>query len=295
MTAPSEQPCSTCSPSSWPEVCDALRLNDAVMAQAYDSVAPALRACIKTGIAFQYALYGEQPNQEARYICDSARGFAHGMQYRPAAWTMLFLGPDYASGPRLVAALMPALLSRVPLVGIACLGALPSQAVCASLELLGVEDIFCLADLPAAQHLLQQLADANTPYGPGRALFLHKGELAPLEQAARLLNLGLWQEAAAPRIAMQAYSVCDAKTLQWCHPDVQFITENNSNMQEADAVFGATPPLMLQANPQQSAPLLLGSGTEGLWWHKNLEPSFFVEKHLQVACCTEHMHRESTL
>lgn len=282
-------------PLSWPEMCDALRLDDAVMGQAYDSVAPALRACIKTGIAFQYALHGEQPNQAARYINNSAQGFAYGVQCRPAAWTMLFLGPDYASAPRLVAALMPALLARVPLVGLACLGALPSQAVCASLELLGVEDIFCLPDLPAAQHLLQQLARTGTPQVPGRALFLHKGELAPLEQTARRLNLNVWQEAAAPRIALHAQGDYDVKILQWCHPDAQILAEDNSNMRAVDAVFGAAPPLMLPPSPHQDVPLLLGVGTEGLWWHKNLEPCFFVEKQLQASCSIEQTYGESTL
>lgn len=295
MTAHKAQP--PC-PASWPESCEALRLDDTVMGQAYDNVPPALRACIKTGIAFQYALHGEHPNHEARYVSDSARGFSHCVQYRPAAWTMLFLGPDYASGSRLVAALMPALLARVPLVGLACIGALPSQAVCASLELVGVEDIFCLADLAAAQKFLQQLADSETSCVQGRTLFLHKGELAPLEHTARRLNLVVWQEVAAPRIVLHAHCGCDAKTLHWCHPDAQFISGDDSTVLQADAVFGPNPPMIQSTQTKQSAfcgpsaPLSLGAGTEGLWWHKNLEPDFFVEKQLH-ASCTE--HREAIL
>lgn len=296
MTSTHEQ---TSCPLLWPEACEALRLDDAVMGQAYESVQPSLRACLKTGIAFQYALHGEQPDQHLRYTCDSARGFTHCVKSQPAAWTVLFMGPDYASGPRLIAALMPALLARVPLVGVVCLGGLPSVTACASLELLGIEDIFCFADTDAAQHLLQQLAGVATAPAWGRALFLHKGELALLEYAARQLGFATWHESAAPRIALHKSSGCDLKTLQWCHPDVLHMPENENGAENRacrqDAVFSAVQPLLTTAIQNQNAPLLLGAGMEGVWWHKHLEPAFFMEKQLQASCTIDHHSEESAL
>ncbi|MEG2171918.1 MAG: hypothetical protein RRY29_01510, partial [Desulfovibrionaceae bacterium] len=165
--------------AQWPEALECSRLDDAVTGQAYEAVSPAQRACIKTGIAFHYALHGEQPEQWEQRICNRAQGFAHTVRRRAAAWTLLFMEPEYAAGPRLIAALMPAVLARVPMVGVVCVGGLPSAAASASLELLGIEDIFCLADHAAAQQALRHMSQRKG--SEGRALFVHKGALGALE------------------------------------------------------------------------------------------------------------------
>lgn len=285
--------CSIKSEIRWPDSMEALRVEDSVLGQGYESVAPAQRACIKTGIAFQYALHGEQPNRREECVDDHERGFVYRVVRRPAAWTLLLLGPGYAAAPRLVAALMPALLARVPLVGAACVGALPTAAACASLELMGIEDVFCFADAAKAQEALQQLT-AHNPVSQGRVLLLHKGELADVAQAAQRNGLPSWQECRAPRIAVQPDGETELDLLQWGHPDaVWTVWPLGHECPVADAVFCTTPEPHEAKMGSTSSPLCLGTDAEGLWWHQGLETQFFLHKALSVACEVDTFTEES--
>lgn len=276
---------------SWPDTMQTLRVEDAFLGQGYESVQPAQRACIKTGIAFQYALHGEQANHREEYVCDHDRAFVYGLTRRPAAWTLLLLGPGYAAAPRLVAALMPALLARVPLVGAACVGARPTAAACASLELMGIEDVFCFADTAQAQESLQQLT-AQESGAQGRVLLLHTGELASVAQAARRAGLAVWQECRAPRIAVQQGSGHEVKLIQWCHPDAVCAPWPLVQDCPADAVFCASSEAH-RLNMEAKPPLWLGPDAEGLWWHQDLESQFFLHKQLSAACIVDTFTEES--
>lgn len=283
-----------CPNSLWPESFDALRLDDATLALAYEHIPPAMRACIKTGIAFHYSLHGEQPEQWEQRIYNSAQGFAHSRARKAVPWTLLFMEPDYAAGPRLVAALMPALLARVPLAGVVCVGGVPSTTACATLELLGIEDIFCSADVHEAQSLLQHMLPAeSTANATACALFLHTGALAPLEHAARHHGLSTWQETVAPRIALQNGSGHDTTLLQWCHPDVAFTPLEHAHMCLTDALFCKSP--ILRQGVTTTIPLVLAEGMEGIWWHKTLTPQFFQQQHLCARCIDDTLTEETPL
>lgn len=283
-----------CPDSQWPEGFDALRLDDTTLARAYEHIPPAMRACIKTGIAFHYSLHGEQAERWEQRIYKSAQGFAYNMVRKPVPWALVFMEPDYAAGPRLVAALMPALLARVPLVGVVCIGGEPSTAACATLELLGIEDIFCLANIPAAHSLLQDMLSVETTLcAAACALFLHTGALAPLEQAARHTGLSTWQENATPRVALQKGSGHDTTLLKWCHPDVDFTTREHAPVCGSDAVFCTSSSLQHVVNA--SAPLMLAEGMEGIWWHPALAPQFFQQQHLYARCVDDTLTEETPL
>lgn len=263
----------------WPEDLDAHRLPDQALAEAYDATLPPLRGCIKNTLALTHAVYGECPDSLERRIIDSARGFARATHAEPVPWAVVAFTPAYAAGPRLAAALMPALLAHVPLLGAVCVGGRPSVAARVVLELAGVEDAFCL-DQASFGRLLRDMRRC----GVGRLALLHGGELASLRETAAELRLPVWEESRPPRLRIATGSGHERAHIAWGHPDAP-LTEISSrelvaqpdaflpDIHEADAIF---------CDPEQEtpslrrAPLVLLPGMEGCWLHADLSPVFFT-------------------
>lgn len=264
---------------AWPEDLDARRIPDQASAEAYDVTPPPLRGCIKNTLALTHAVYGERPDSLEHRIVDSARGFARATRAEPVPWAVVAFTPAYAAGPRLAAALMPALLAHVPLLGAVCVGGRPSVAARVVLELAGVEDAFCL-DQASLSRLLRDMRRG----GVGRLALLHGGELASLRETAAELRLPVWEEARPPRLQIAAGSGHERAHIAWGHPDAP-LTEISmqdlvarpdtptSDTSEADAIF---------CDPEQEiaslrrAPLVLLPGMEGCWLHADLSPLFFT-------------------
>lgn len=291
-------PCPDTDVTSWPEAFEQYRLGDAVLAQGFDSLLPSQRAAIKTGMAMHFALHGESSTVAQHCVHNRGKGFSYTAGTAPMGWTVLCISPDFAAGPRLVAALMPAVLAGVPLVGVVCVGGEPSASVCGCLELMGIEHIFCVPDEASAQHFLQHSYEVLGPLGC--ALFLHQGKLTPLYQSAQDFGLQCWQEATPPHVALHGSMAQAEALITWCHPDCKRVdtpdckrvntpdckrvdTTKGKRISTLNALFSAQTdtPFPTQISP---APLVLGIGLEGFWWYPNLEPRFFSHKSL-MACC----------
>lgn len=264
---------------------DDLRLNDDRLAAAYDATPAPWRACIKTGIALTYALHrGERPSSCEQSVEDAAHGFCYRMGRSPAPWTLLFFTSAYAAGPRLSAAFMPALLAGVPLVAACCVGGEPSVAARAVFELAGLEDVFCLTDIAMAQELLSHMSQQSR--GRGRVLLLHAGELEPLRHCAHQQRQAVWEESAPPKVGHVPNSGHDAAILHWAHPDISLLPASDTMEEEGlDALF--CPPHYKKERTLPKPPLLLEQGMEGFWWHPDLDPEFFQQKHLRAQCMVD--------
>lgn len=277
---------------------DGIRLHDAALAEAYEQSAPEHRACIKHCLALQHALWGEDCEDATHTRADAARGFCMARRSRPAPWALFVVSPDYAAPTRLAAALMPALLARVPQVALLCVGGMPSVPVRLALELTGVQDIFCLGGTPGTERAggtagagksasalardplemaacwLRGLAglEANAsptpwPLHDGCVALLHHGELDPLAQAARALSLPLWEENTAPRVL----NATRGPLVAFCHPDACSDDTAHSNG-PCDAVFGVPD---AESPHTLAAPLRVAESMEGFWLHNTLSPDFF--------------------
>lgn len=263
---------------AWPRGLDRHRIPDDALAEAYDAVSAPLRGCIKNTLALAHALYGEGPDTMEHRITDTTRGFSRTTRSTPVPWALAAFTPAYASGPRFAAALMPALLAHVPLVGAVCVGGSPSLSVRVVLELAGVEDAFSLDGGKFARLLRDMM-----PCGVGRLMLLHTGELASLRRDATALRVPVWEEVHPPRLLLTPGSGHMREYIAWGHPDALW-EELSPRRGKDDAPtlrdFPEVDAVYCDAEEEQcflsSAPLVLLPGMEGCWIHQRLSPHFFT-------------------
>jgi hypothetical protein len=235
-------------------------VSDDELAQAYEESAPQLRASCKHTLAVQHAFFGEAPDWEEQRLSRSAQGFHSRACSRPADWTLVIFDAKYASAPRLLAALMPALLARVPLVLCASAPGPARPDLLCALELAGQEQIYAL-DAAQSLDLVQSLAAQP---GQGRLVLLHRGALSTLRAAADAADVPCWEERRAPVLRLCGAEP-DAALIRLAHPDAM-ITHDLA----PDVLYCSGP----DAGKGQ-APLILPPGMEGCWLHPSLTPDFF--------------------
>ena len=156
---------------------DVWRVSDAAFARAYAKTGDRGRALIKTCIAGLYQAW--RPGNAVSTV--TTERFHDGQvrveELTPRPWFALAIAPEIASPAQLVAAVMPALVSRIPLVVAFRPKARTGwpSALLTTLELCGVEQVFapsmknfrsCL-DLLAGQTGLYDKVGQNGPYGGG--------------------------------------------------------------------------------------------------------------------------------
>lgn len=278
----------------WPNWCHTARLDDTALAEAYEHSPAPQRACVKQCLALLHTLWGEDSEESTQSRVDKALGFAVTTRSTPAPWALFVVSADHNAPTRLAAALMPALLARVPYVAVLCVGSMPSAGTRLALELSGIQDIFCTDHASAAEGLLRELCPQDDPGAAaaesGSVALLHHGSLACIARTAEELQVPLWEEAAPPHIVDATGEAMDTahhntalgndtranETLvKLCHPDAFAPAQSP----RCDAVFG-TP---AQETPHTlAAPLRVGKNLEGFWLHPSLTPAFFRRNRLHM-------------
>lgn len=279
-----------------PEWLEPFRVEDAALAAAYEATSPGRRAWIKTTLALVSSRYGETASTASQTWENRPLGFAHSLYHVPAPWAVVVLTPDFASPPRLAAALMTARLAQVDQILVVRqapeqqLTPFPADLL-ATLDLVGIEHIFTLptAEIPT---LLEHLTARQ---GMGR-LLLHADRqtdrsrspegaasrtspLAALRDCARVLRLPVWEDE-APQVGCSPLVQVDEDVLFWAHPDARLtrIGQNGSPVQPP-AVFDLLLCATLEEQLPAFAPLRLASCGEdaltGAWLHATLSPAFF--------------------
>jgi hypothetical protein len=268
---------------------------DEAFGDAYEAATPERRAWLKTCIARLHALHGAAGMTWGRAEKQWRQGFVSVAEMRPVDWTIVFLSEEYASGPRSVAALMPALLAGVAnvlVVRIADQGAHWAASVLAGFELAGQEAVVSLS-VDRVPVLLADMARK----GSGRCLVLGKIDEA-LKAAVTRFTLECspfvagWFEPVPGALAIaEAEDACeiDEELLAWAHPDLQIVRYDGDNLemvqQDASGEGGflalAGTPDLIDIVPD-SIPLMLGPGQEGCWIWPELEPQFFMQRRLSL-------------
>lgn len=286
--------------SPWPTWLQDIRLSDDALAEAYEQSPAAHRALVKQCLALLHALWGESCEEESTRRVDKARGFCATRQSRPAPWALFVVSAEYNAPTRLAAALMPALLARVPHVAVLCVGGMPSVGTRIALELAGIQDIFCPSTISEVEDCLHELVqntasprEADQPKGSpppkasppkdsrGCVALLHHNAppcsaLTRVARTAKALHLPLWEEASAPCIM----DATGQELVAVCHPDMNTSSTTGSTTKPPtdtiapplSAVFGLPAKETAQT---RLAPLRIAQGLEGFWLHPTLEPSFF--------------------
>jgi hypothetical protein len=277
--------------SPFPDWLGTFLVPDEEFGEAYESTTPERRAWLKTCIARLHVLHGAAGMTWGRAEKQWRQGFVSVAEIRPVDWTIVFLAGEYASGPRSVAALMPALLAGVAnvlVVRIADEGAPWAAPVLAGFELAGQEAVVNLA-ADRVPVLLSEMANK----GSGRFLVLGKIDEALKAAVARFAldcspHVACWFEPVSGSLAIAgAEDACDIDEdlLSWAHPDLQIVRYDGENLEMVQEEGGflalAGTPDLVDIVPD-SIPLMLGPGQEGCWVWPELEPQFFMQRRLSL-------------
>lgn len=275
---------SGCAP--WPAWLEALRVDDALFARAYEHTPPRCRAALKTGLALAHFHWGESPAlaQDRRH--DARRGFARLRSRAPAPWALIVFPAAYAAAARLAAACAAARLGGVEQVAALCLDGAPGAPALVSLELSGVEDAFT-PDGAQAVRLVRELAAQSVPgTASGRLVVLGAGTDdagAPLLETARALGLPCHVERREPRLLVEDAAAFDMAALAFGHGTQALLCGPEDAGEPAsapDAVYAAG---AADESSNSPAPLRLAPGLEGFWLHAGLGPEFFSVERLCFA------------
>lgn len=257
-------------PAHWPEWTEAYRLDDSQIASAYESIAPQLRAVIKTGLALAHMYFGEVTETRYDTVHNHHLGFWRATRMRPVPWAIVAFTARYAAAARLAAACVAAMLGGVPLVGAVCVGGTPTKEALVSLELSGVEDIFVLN---AAQ--FEALLSTTVP-APGRLVLLHTGELDMVAEKFRAQGMLCFEERRMPLLALPEPDLFDNAAISFAQAEAYTSIRQNVMPEKADAVYLSPTKAHAACMDWASAPpLLLTPGCEGFWLHSGLTPSSF--------------------
>lgn len=271
-----------CSP--WPAWLEDSRVDDSLIASAYETTQPRFRAAIKTGLAMIHFHFGESATCRDETVHNGRLGFLRGRSRFPAPWALIVIPPAYAAAARLTAACATALLAAVPYVGAICLGGVPQAAALVSLELSGIEGIFH-ADAASFTTLLDGLATGPGPRG--RLVILQSGELGDIVQAARQHDIPSYDEQRPPRLRVEEGTAIDRELLAFAHGGMAALDDALTATGPVDAIFR---PQAATLPPAPDAPLTLCPGCEGFWLHTGLTPEFFTVSRQAFASWTPLPH-----
>ncbi|MDR1242575.1 MAG: hypothetical protein LBM00_07325 [Deltaproteobacteria bacterium] len=263
---------------------------------AYDALNPQLRSELKNQIAFLHYYWGEGADRLERRmpwlgrdICDACA---------PLPLVVYFFDQNYASPSEILAALMPAILAKTPLILACRVGAAPAAlplALSAAFELTGLEQIFSL-DIQEAVRLVDCLAAQNGAAPGGMVVFGASDWARALSWAAwerGILCLGLPDK---PRIAVQDACKADLELLRWAHPlaDIFTFASGDDFAVAPGACHALVSDREYLPGKNPSVSLRLQPGCEALWVWPGLNPAFFRQLDIMVCHASAGLFAQKT-
>lgn len=256
---------------------DPFRIQESLLAEAYEAVHPQQRAWLKTTQALVQSVFGEAPAVVERRCLPVGSGFMHCVRTVPVSWALVLIGGNFAAPCRLSAALMAARLSGVEsvLVFFADDPARVCPAVFAACELAGVENLYALSvHSPSPENL--SLLDALITLSPAHGRVLTFGPVHSLP-----LPFPTWHDA-PPTAAIAPDCNLTETQLRDFHPDI--ILHAPESSEHKDVLYCTSSATRGTTASSKSAALSLGPGLEGAWLHVGLLPSFFQRTSIQLTC-----------
>ncbi len=264
------------------ELLEGRLIPDQAFAADYEAASATARGGMKTAIAREHALF---PSGTARAEFRTRfweQGFGSSESMRPADWALICLDENFASVPRLLAAVLPALLAGVPEVAV--LRVLPQSSasvwpagLLAALELAGQE---LAAHVTAAE--LHAWLEALSAKGRGRCIFFGKALSSSLAFAVqREIPTRLF--ASAPRIGLAGVPDL-AEAVRQAHPDAEILDCTQKEAQgrvtrRLDAIFCPVGDIPAW---EGQAPLLASPEHICSWHFPDLHPDWFFETSLAL-------------
>lgn len=274
-----------------PSWLDAVRQPDEKQAAAYEACPSDFRASLKTAIAFTFHLWGESASRFETRLENSHSGFVHTLSCRPAAWTLALLSPGYLSPARFIAAILPAILAGVGKILVASLDAAPSSALCAAVELAGLEDMFIFPS--GTDDIPRLIRELHAQHPDGRVLLFpsaanEESGISIARQTAKELKIHLWRDDPVPRLSLIPPSgkngagekhehILRRDIVAWAHGDAEILDREEYGIaahfvQEYADAFPDS----------QAPPLSFGPGLEACWIHPFLTPEYFRTRTLHA-------------
>ncbi|MEF3697594.1 hypothetical protein [Desulfolutivibrio sp.] len=182
----------------WPDWLPDHALGDEAFAAAHDALSALERARIKQTLARMFAAHDPgRAISRSITVGFEPDGLA-STRFCPRPYAVVAIGPDFASPSRLLAACLPALLARTPLVAVVRAEAKTPwpTALLAALELCGVESAFSLSAKHAAR-LFSELHAAHphglvVDFGPAARMSPRLPSLAVAPSG----SIGVWRTSA---------------------------------------------------------------------------------------------------
>ncbi|WP_243309992.1 hypothetical protein [Fundidesulfovibrio agrisoli] len=250
------------------------RVGDGRFARAYARTGDSGRAVIKTCIAGAYET--ADPQAPARTL--TAGTFPSGntrlIEKRPRPWFALVLGQAVQAPAQVVAAVLPAMARRIPLVAVLRPGVSAPwpDAVLAALELCGVENVFSppLKELPGCLEALSAL-------GPGGVACL--GDFALWSRVRDAGEISHWLRPSASMVVLDSGAQWDMEAVAVAHAGVP-LTRLNSWDEAAPGSLDAA--LAYPGQAPDWCPLVLEPGREAMWDWPGLPEALFHQTRVQL-------------
>jgi len=248
----------TSTPPDAPPLPEQWRVGDARFARAYARTGDQGRAVVKSCIAGLYEALRPGTPSRSRHAEVFASGQCRTVERRVRPWFAMVLGPGVRAPAQVVAAVLPAMIRRVPLVAVFRPGVRAAwpDAVLTALELCGVENVFSppLAALPSCLAALG-------PCGPGAAACL--GDTALWTKVRDAVETSCWLRPPEAIGTLRAHAdAWDMNAVAVAHAGVPVRTLDSWD-EAPPGAFRAV--LAAGAEAPDWCELVLGPGRESLW------------------------------
>ncbi len=246
-----------------------LRLPDMLSEQAYEESSQDVRARLKAGMAYAQSVFGQvEASVERHLTCAGHSPLTREELLRPVDWTCLLIACDYQAAARVLACAVLPRLCAVQDVFAIFSGPLPQASALVSLELAGVQDLFCL-DTAQTEACLTQLG------GCGRILNLGQ-KLTPALAANPCLCLN---ETVPPPLYGLDLELFAPDLLRVMHGVVPESRPSPPSQQSHCGLFVSEDRArQMLASGEVEDSLLITPGCEGCWRYPCLTRNSFIKR-----------------
>jgi len=204
------------------------QIPDELMAEAYETVGEHGRALIKREIARLFSFFSSKRGVKSKQNYDPQTGQVLDLSRQPVQELNVSIGMDYASFPRLLATVVPALSCGTQEMHVF----LPdwkriSPWILAALELSGVEDIYCPSSAGEAAESVSPADFSGFWINLGRSSDSVNSGSSQCWCEPAVLKAGVW---------MESPGCFDIRAIKRHHPDMEFNIYSPGKMENAQVI-----------------------------------------------------------
>lgn len=236
------------------------RIPEIVREKAYNDISAPFRAAIKTALALAWFHFGTRADEISQTRTNPCAGITGHMIIEPVDRTWLFIPADYRANALACAAAVLPVIAKSEEIECILVGTEPRSGLLATLELTGIENIYCLP----LKGLLSNLKDFEEV---GGVLFLlHYGELDPLKQLCIRSTMRIVEYARKPTYRIEEENVFNREKIKFA-----LGTDPVVAGEFVDCIFGTT------WNEKSPCRMYLEPGCEAFWIFDGIGPEYFFK------------------